>query len=744
MRTSVEETPDDANDPIAIEGSCDYVRFDELAEEFARRFRRGERPSLQEYADRLPAMADEIRGMFPALVEVEQAEAIVRDDVRENAPGELRETGDYRIVRELGRGGMGVVYEAEQISLGRREDLRRFVADEPIVARPVLLWERGLKWAQRRPGLAASFVVVNLLVAGLLGLGVWSYVRISQALQTAHSERRKADAERTAAFGSARNEAAARRKALQANDSLLASQQELRRTVYATRSNLAYAAWDSADVGRLRSLLDLLRPTPHEPDLRGWEWRYLWALVHENRLALRAQDHSFADVAFSPDGKIVAGLERRGRILLWERVSGKPLRTTGVTKQGVVADLAGGVGAIAFSADGRSLAGPGPEASLMLYAVDSGLPAKSFEGTPGAVQDVAFSPDGRTLIAALSAHSMRVWDAHDGHLIQKVFGGHEGPVAAVAFSPDGRWLVSGHDDHAMRVWELPSGRPLQLIKGHTWAIENVAFSPDGRTIASGARDGTVRLWDSATGGHRITFTRAAVESRGLAFTPDGQTVLWGGADNTIQAADSTTGAARYVLRGHTGAVQDLAMSPDGRTLASVAFDNTGILWDLSERRLRAPLRGHSDKINTAAFSPDGRTLATSSDDNTVRLWDAVDGSHRGVLEGHTDDVYGLAFARDGRLVSSGKDRTIRFWDPASGQTLLILKGHAGRVRCIKFSPDGLTLASASDDRTIKLFEAAPETALASASDDGTVIVWDAPPEDSRPGEHSSPAAPGPR
>ena len=108
-------------------GSADYELFDELAEEFAERYRRGERPSLQEYIERCPEMGDEIRELFPALVEVEQAEEVLASPpgrVASPPTPSVRQIGDYRVIREVGRGGMGLVYEAEQVSLGRRVALK--------------------------------------------------------------------------------------------------------------------------------------------------------------------------------------------------------------------------------------------------------------------------------------------------------------------------------------------------------------------------------------------------------------------------------------------------------------------------------------------------------------------------------------------------------------------------------------------------------------------------------------------
>lgn len=111
---------------------------DKLAEEFLARLRRGERPSVTEYVERHPDLADDIRDVFPPLLLMEEAARPASAD-RSAPPRPLpSQLGEYRILREVGRGGMGVVYEAEQVTLGRHVALKvlpRRAGDERLLGR---------------------------------------------------------------------------------------------------------------------------------------------------------------------------------------------------------------------------------------------------------------------------------------------------------------------------------------------------------------------------------------------------------------------------------------------------------------------------------------------------------------------------------------------------------------------------------------------------------------------------------
>src|SRR5262245_51265280 len=134
----------------------DYVQseqdpVDELAEEFVARYRRGERPTLEEYIQKYPELADRIRALFPALLLLERARPVSEPesaDVR-RAKLRLERLGDFRILREVGRGGMGVVYEAEQESLGRHVALKVLPSSALLDAKQVDRFQREARAAAR-------------------------------------------------------------------------------------------------------------------------------------------------------------------------------------------------------------------------------------------------------------------------------------------------------------------------------------------------------------------------------------------------------------------------------------------------------------------------------------------------------------------------------------------------------------------------------------------------------------------
>jgi serine/threonine protein kinase/Flp pilus assembly protein TadD len=138
--------------PRASDSSERGVRLNQVLEEIADRYRRGERPGMQVFLDNHPDLAGDIRELFSVVAEMEHVNEVCQEEDQPGQAGPLparQQFGDYRILREVGRGGMGVVYEAEQESLGRHVALKVLPGNALLEPRQVQRFQREARAAAR-------------------------------------------------------------------------------------------------------------------------------------------------------------------------------------------------------------------------------------------------------------------------------------------------------------------------------------------------------------------------------------------------------------------------------------------------------------------------------------------------------------------------------------------------------------------------------------------------------------------
>jgi RNA polymerase sigma factor (sigma-70 family) len=425
-------------------------------------------------------------------------------------------------------------------------------------------------------------------------------------------------------------------------------------------------------------------------------------------------------LAFTRDGTMLASTCLRDwKVRLWEVSTGKQLRR-------FKTDDNWWFGHVAFSPDGKILAGASPAYQIVVWDTATGrvlhrLDAHQRCSFPA---PIAFSPDGQTLASGGPAGAVYLWDVRSGKEKQRLslrpppkdgdgppF--NRGMIHAVAFSPDGRNLASTAQLSPTRLWDVASGKEIRVLQGDRWGAFSVAFSPDGKLVSSGEGTGMVRTWETSTGKELAHFHAHARWVSGLAFAPDGRTLISSG-DTSIRSWEARTGKEITPERGHTGGIGDCCLLPDKKTLMTTSLDNGLRQWDIATgkelRRFAVPHAETGYLASALALAPDGKTVVLpkdkSVDENSSErgacLWDLRSGKELAVLG--RANIFSAWFSADGKAVLTHswdvKEHKgfIRSWDVATGKEIRVLAKLADGIRSFVLAPDGGTLAALCQDR----------------------------------------------
>ena len=353
-------------------------------------------------------------------------------------------------------------------------------------------------------------------------------------------------------------------------------------------------------------------------------------------------------IAFSSAG-MLASVSQGGPTQLWDtniyRQIGSPLSASGSALPAGSDGVPPAANSAAFDANGKILVTGSGAGAVALWNV-----AKQQEIAqvrPGAyddgvvVNDVAFSPDGKLIAAAVGnlessgADTVLLWDATSRRALPGLLNtGSLDEATALAFSPNGKTLAVADDLGDVRLWDIAADRQIgpTMKAGVGFApkvssINSVSFSPDGKVLATASNDGTARLWNVATGQPiGIPLLHGVDTVNTVVFSPDGSLLATGSSDGTIQLWDVVTrqqdGAS---FTSGDGSVRTAAFSPSGQDLATGSLDGQANVWDVATHQEIGPAliagTSTSDPVMSVTFSPDGNDLSTAAYDGDVRLWD---------------------------------------------------------------------------------------------------------------------------
>ena len=308
---------------------------------------------------------------------------------------------------------------------------------------------------------------------------------------------------------------------------------------------------------------------------------------------------------------------------------------------------------------GRQTSSPTPTISSPNQATSQ--PLYTYVGHKGAVNAVAWSPDGIHIISGSTDHTAQVWSTAGG---SSVFNYDDGDIIhAVTWSPDGHYFAFGGSSREIPVYDANTSKQIYLYSRHFATVYAVAFSPDSQHIASGDANPTVRVWMPTNGSSLPVYRGHSRTIQGVAWSPNSKYIASASGDRTVHVWEASSGKRLFIYRGHTGELRAVTWSPDGTRIASAGLDGTIQVYSATNGKFIMSANDPSGTVFDVMWSPNGKYIASANKNGTVRIWDAATLNLLSTYRpGNTLPVYTVRWSPDSKyFASGGADSIVRVW-----------------------------------------------------------------------------------